>query len=102
MAIQPRDSCDGLSRRAVVQAGLAGMIGVSMPRLLQLQAASGSAGRKKSLIFVELAGGPTQFETYDPKPQAALEYRGAFEPIATSVPGIQFSEWMPEQARIAD
>jgi hypothetical protein len=78
------------------------MIGVSMPRLLQLQAASGSAGRKKSLIFVELAGGPTQFETYDPKPQAALEYRGAFEPIATSVPGIQFSEWMPEQARIAD
>lgn len=97
-----RGNSEQWTRRGLVQSGLAGLIGMSMPRLLELQAGSGSAAGKKSLIFVELAGGPTQFETYDPKPNAPIEYRGAFEPIATNIPGVQFSEWMPEQARIAD
>jgi len=95
-------TCDGLNRRSALQVGFSSLLGVSLPGLLQLQAASGRAGHRTSLIFVELAGGPTQFETYDPKPDAPSEFRGEFEPVATSIPGIQFSEWMPEQAKIAD
>ena len=91
-----------LNRRSVLQAGFSSLLGISLPGLLQLQAASGTKGRRTSLIFVELAGGPTQFETYDPKPDAPSEFRGEFEPIGTSIPGIQFSEWLPEQAKIAE
>jgi hypothetical protein len=97
--------CDGISRRNVLQAGLAGTIGLSMPELLRLQAQSaeqGVASRDTAVIFVELAGGPTQHETYDPKPDAPQEYRGPLQAIDTCLPGVQFSEYMAEQAKIAD
>ena len=55
-----------------------------------------------SVIFIELAGGPTQFETYDPKPNAPKEYRGEFGVVQTNLPGVTFSEWMPRQAALAD
>ena len=102
MAVSRRDFCDGVNRRTALQAGFSSLLGISLPGLLQLQAASGARGRRTSLIFVEMAGGPTQFETYDPKPDAPAEYRGEFQPIGTSIPGIHFSEWMPEQAKIAE
>ena len=47
-------------------------------------------------------GGCSHIDTYDPKPQAGSEYRGPFSPISTKVPGLQFSELLPMQARIAD
>ena len=56
--------------------------------------------RRTSVIYVELAGGPTQFETYDPKPDAPIEYRGSFGIARTNVPGVIFSELMPEQAKL--
>ncbi|MDP7206161.1 MAG: DUF1501 domain-containing protein, partial [Pirellulaceae bacterium] len=102
MATTRREFAADLNRRSVLQAGFSSLLGISLPGLLQLQAASGTKGRRTALIFVELAGGPTQFETYDPKPDAPSEFRGEFEPVATSIPGIQFSEWMPEQAKIAE
>ena len=46
-------------------------------------------GRAKNVIFLWLQGGPPQHETFDPKPDAPAEIRGAFRPIATNVPGIQ-------------
>jgi hypothetical protein len=58
--------------------------------------------RGTSVIFVELAGGPTHIETYDPKPNAPAEYRGPLGTISTNVPGVQFSELMVQQARIMD
>lgn len=58
--------------------------------------------RKTSVIFIELAGGPTQFETYDPKPQAPAEYRGPLGAIDTNVVGVQFSEAMSDQAKVMD
>ncbi|MBQ17956.1 MAG: hypothetical protein CMJ65_12610 [Planctomycetaceae bacterium] len=59
-------------------------------------------GRAKSCIFVFLSGGHPQHETFDPKPEAAVELRGPFKPISTNVPGIQFCELLPRIARIAD
>ena len=100
-----RGFCDGVSRRSMIQAGLAGTIGLSMPELLKLQALSAEAGQPKqdtAVIYVEMAGGPTQHETYDPKPNAPAEYRGPMSPISSNVDGIDFSELMVEQAKIAD
>ena len=93
--------CDGMSRRNLLHAGFLGGVGLSLSSILKLQAETASKN-KKAVIFVELAGGPTQFETYDPKPSAPIEIRGAYEPISTSVAGTYFSEWMPQQAKIAD
>ena len=64
-----RDFCDGVTRRSLIQAGLAGAIGLSLPDLLRLQAQSAETigpAPKTSVIYIELAGGPTQHETYDP------------------------------------
>jgi hypothetical protein len=96
--------------------GLSGL-GLSLPTLLgadRLSAASGSPpnrlsgdiggtfGKARNVIFLWLQGGPTQHETFDPKPDAPLEIRGPFKPIHTNVPGIQFSELLPRTARYAD
>jgi hypothetical protein len=101
-----REFCDGVSRRGLIQAGLGGVIGLSMPELLKLraQAAEKSASGKldTAVIYLELAGGPTQHETYDPKPQAPAEYRGPLSAISTALPGYSFSELMQKQAAVAD
>ena len=90
------------TRRSVLQAGLAGAFGMSLPAVLQQRASAGSTTRKTAVIYVEMAGGPTQHETYDPKPLAPEEYRGPLSAIDTAIPGVQFSEFMAEQARIID
>lgn len=103
--------CDGISRRNVIRAGLAGTIGLSLPDVLRLQAESAQQGPPTrghrpqvgpAVIYIEMAGGPTQHETYDPKPNAPQEYRGPLSAVATAVPGVQFSQYMVEQAKIAD
>ena len=94
--------CCNFSRRTVLQTGLAGLAAVSLPDVLRAQAATGTPVRKKSVIFIELAGGPTQFETYDPKPTAPREYRGPMKEVQTNEPGVFFGETMREQAKILD
>ena len=97
--------CDGISRRGLIQAGLGGIIGLSMPELLRLRASAAEASGAKldtAVIYLELAGGPTQHETYDPKPNAPAEYRGPLDSIETSLPGVHFSQFMEKQAAIAD
>lgn len=59
-------------------------------------------GRAKSVILVYASGGQSQFETWDPKPNAPLDVRGAFAPIATSLPGVHLCEHMPRLAQLAD
>jgi hypothetical protein len=54
----------------------------------------------KSCILLWMDGGPSHYETFDPKPEAKQEYRGAFKPIATAVPGVQFSEHLPKLAKL--
>ena len=97
--------CDRVSRRNLIKAGLAGAVGLSLPDILRLQAESaerGQARRDTAIIYIEMAGGPTQHETYDPKPDAPAEYRGPLNSIDTALPGVQFSQYMTEQAKIAD
>jgi hypothetical protein len=99
-----KGSCGSAARRSFLQVGALGLGGLTLPALNKLHAeptvrvkASG-----KSVILIWLSGGPGHMETWDPKPSAPAEYRGPLRAIDTSLPGVQFSELMPEQARIAD
>jgi hypothetical protein len=87
-----------------LRAGALGIGGLTLAELSRLKAQgavrSGAAGT--SVILLWLSGGPGHMETWDPKPLAPAEYRGPLRAIETSVPGIVFSELMPEQARIMD
>ena len=55
-------------------------------------------GNAKNVIFLWLQGGPPQHETFDPKPDAPVDIRGPFKPIATNVPGIRYCELLPRTA----
>lgn len=100
--------CDGIRRREVLRAGSLGLFGLSLPQLFhgrEVKAASsvGEAGGKaKSCIVLFLMGGPPQHSTWDPKPDAPPEVRGAYKPIPTNVPGIDICELMPTTARVMD
>lgn len=105
--------CDGLVRRQLMQVGALTLGGLSLPQLLEAGNLSPSPspapsvpdkcfGRAKNVIFLYLAGGPPQHETFDPKPDAPVEIRGPFNPISTNVPGIQFCELLPRTAALAD
>jgi uncharacterized protein (DUF1501 family) len=91
-----------VSRRGILQAGTLGLGALTLPRLLELQAQGATTARDKSVILVWLDGGPSQLESYDPKPDAPVECRGPFGAISSQVPGIQLCELVPEQAKIAD
>jgi uncharacterized protein (DUF1501 family) len=73
--------------------------GLSLPGVLRLRAAT-QAPPATAVIFIQLGGGASHMETYDPKPDAPAEYRGAFRAIRTSVPGVSFCELLPRQARL--
>src|SRR5437899_2125686 len=92
------------SRRWFLQTGLAGLAGLSLPDLLRCRAQGAAAGRadRKAVILVWLSGGPSQLDTWDPKPAAPSEVRGPFGSIATTVPGVRISEHFPRQASIMD
>lgn len=91
------------SRRSFLQAGALGLGGLTISDWLKLKAqgAVRSSAVGRNVILFWLSGGPGHMETWDPKPLAPAEYRGPLGAIATSVPGIQFGELMPEQARLA-
>jgi hypothetical protein len=92
-------------RRAFLQTGLAGFATLSLPGILKLRAAAPDApkpGDGKAVILVWQPGGLSHLDSYDPKPDAGSEYAGPFKPIATKVPGLQFTELLPRQAAIAD
>ena len=60
-------------------------------------------GHAKAVIEIWLAGGPSQLDTFDPKPDAGYDYAGPLNhPIATNVPGIQIGELLPLLAQQAD
>ncbi len=95
-----------ISRRAALCAGSLGFAGLALPTLLQgrqIAPASGVGGfgRAKSCILIFLWGGPSQLDTWDPKPVAPDEIRGPFRAISTSVPGISISEHFPMLAQQA-
>jgi hypothetical protein len=98
-----RRRCDGISRRNALELGLGGFLGTSFVGGLKARAESqhgGSvpAGKAKSCILIWMDGGPTHFETFDPTPDAPMEYRGEFSSIDTTVPGVGYSEHMVKLA----
>ncbi|MBG87565.1 MAG: hypothetical protein CMO80_11790 [Verrucomicrobiales bacterium] len=95
-------NCAGFTRRTALKAGFLGALGLSTADLLRLEASGAAKRSNKSVILLWLDGGPSQFETYDPKAEAPAEYRGPFGDIPTNVPGIRFSELLPLQAKHAD
>ncbi len=95
-------NCQGFSRRTAVKAGFLGCLGVSLADLLRLRAEGAAVRNNKSVILIWLDGGPSQLESYDPKPGAPSEYRGPFDAIATNVPGIQICETLPLHSKHAD
>jgi uncharacterized protein (DUF1501 family) len=92
------------SRRWFLQTGLAGLAGLSLPDLLRYRAqgAGRGADSRKAVILLWLSGGPSQLDTWDPKPDAPAEVRGPFRSIATKVPGVRVCEHLPLQASILD
>jgi hypothetical protein len=87
-----------------MQVGGAGLLGLSLPKLLQAeqQQSTFSGGRAKSVIFLFLFGGPSQLETFDLKPKAPSKIRGPFKPIACRTPGLMIGEHLPKSAAISD
>ena len=103
-----------MPRRAILRAGSLGGLGVSLADLLGAEAArgeasiaGGAAGRRdlpqhiKSVIQINLPGGFPQHESFDPKPEAPIEYRGMFGVVKTKT-GDTFSDNLPELAAIND
>jgi hypothetical protein len=94
-------ACDGVSRRNFLKIGALGLAGLTLPELLRARAAARNS-TQTAAILIRCNGGPSQFETYDPKPGAPAEYRGPFKPIRTRVPGVDLCEVLPRHARVAD
>ena len=94
-----RQLCNGLTRRAFLQAGGAGLCG--LPGFASAAPQSG-APRAKSVLFVYLFGGPSQLETFDMKPDAPSHIRGPFQPIAARTPGLRICEHLPRLAAASD
>src|SRR5829696_8599693 len=99
-------NCAGMPRRDFLQLGLGGALGLGFADLLRLRASAASnpstassivlpSRKNVNCILVWLDGGPSHYETFDPKPEAPTEIRGEFKAISTKVPGMQFSEVVP-------
>ena len=110
-------NCERIGRRDCLKLGLSAATGLGFADLLRLRGlaadssklAPASIAKPKimsaqptSCILIWLDGGPTHYETFDPKPNAPKEIRGEFNPIQTSVPGIHYSQELPKLASIAD
>jgi hypothetical protein len=87
----------------MLQAGGAGLFGLSLPKVLAAEASrpSGNA-RAKSVMFLYLFGGPSQLETFDMKPDAASHIRGPFKTIAARTPELRICEHLPQLAQCSD
>lgn len=94
MAIQTID------RRSMLRVGGAGMLGMTMPKLIRGAELSQSIKpRAKSVIFLFQWGGPSQLDTFDMKPNAPETVRSPYRPISSSADGIQVCELLPEMAK---
>lgn len=103
-----RRHASAANRRQWLQTGGAGLLGLTLPRLFAAEAAANATtialpkARARSVIFLFLFGGPSQFETFDMKPEAPAEIRGPFGPIGCRTPGLLISEHLPRLADISD
>jgi hypothetical protein len=108
-----KDLCDRhlkVSRRDMLRVGGAGMLGLSLGSMFQLEAQAkegahggGSGwGKAKNIIMCYLQGGPSHIDLWDPKENVPDNVRSAFKPISTKIPGVKFAETLPNLAQIND
>ena len=97
-------TCQGLTRRAVLQIGASSVFGLSLANLLRCRAEAGevAVGTAKSVLLLWMWGGPSHLDTWDPKPNASLDFRGPFGSIATKTPGVRIGELFPKIAKLSD
>jgi hypothetical protein len=97
-------NCEGFSRRNCLRLGLGALGGVGLIDLLRLRGRSADSAKTPvpkaptSCILIWMDGGPSHFETFDPKPEAPIEIRGELGTVATRIPGVYFSEHLPKLA----
>ena len=101
-ATRPATFCDGLSRRDFLHTGSIAPLGLTLSAFQQAKAEQSARDGDVNCIMLFLVGGPSQIDTFDPKPNAPAEVRGPFSPIKTNIPGIQLSEIFPKTAKHAD
>jgi hypothetical protein len=99
-----------MSRRDVLRVGGSGMFGLTLGSMLQMQAQAEESkisggpgwGKAKSVVLIYLQGGPSHLDLWDPKPDAPDNVKSIFQPIATKLPGVNFTEILPKLAQIND
>src|SRR5579871_2285976 len=97
------EKCRGpATRRQFLRAGLLGLGGLGLSDLLAARSMAGTNSSNTSLILFWMWGGPSQLETFDPKPDAPSDYRGPFQAIPTKTPGIEICELFPQIAQRMD
>jgi uncharacterized protein (DUF1501 family) len=94
--------CDGLSRRDFLHAGALAPLGLTLPSFLGAKARGAVQDQDINCILLFLVGGPSQIDTFDPKPDAPAEVRSPFKTIDTVAPGIRVTEVFPHTAKVAD
>ena len=96
-------NCQGLSRRPFLQVGALSLFGLTLPKLLAARAAQGAqAGKDMNCILLFTAGGMSNVDTLDMKPDAPIEYRGEFKALPTKIPGQLACEHLPRMAECLD
>jgi hypothetical protein len=96
-------TCEGVSRRGLLQLGSLAGLGLSLPALLRAEKAAANPSKpsksETNCILIWTQGGTSHHDTVDPKPQAPVSIRGEFDVIDTAVPGVQFTEILPNLAK---
>jgi hypothetical protein len=95
--------CQKMSRRQLLEAGGAGLLGLNLPKLLAAEEAGlAHKPRAKSVIFLFLFGGPSQLESFDMKPTAPTKIRGPFQPTPARNPDLKICQHLSRLASISD
>lgn len=97
--------CDGMHRRDFLRAGALGLGGLTLAELLRSSAAAremGSYVKDRAVVLLFLAGGPSQYETFDPKPDGPEGSTSVAGHLATKLPGVRFATYFPRLAALAD
>jgi len=92
---------NGLDRRDLLQVGCSSFLGLTLPGLLAQRAQASNGQKPKSVILVFQTGGGSHIDSFDPKPDNST-IKGEFTPIATKIPGVQFTDRVPNLAAHAD
>src|SRR5437588_4661194 len=101
-APRPVRFCDGLSRRDFLHAGVLAPLGLTLPAFLGSKARGAVKDKDINCILLFLVGGPSQLDTFDPKPDAPAAVRSPFKTINTNVPGVRVTDVFPQTAKVAD